>query len=115
MKIAIGLALAAGIGCAHPQPAPTTPVANAAKPVPAAALDGANHSGPLEERVARLEKKLDDYADALEFLQKVYDQQNQMPDPDAVYAVDITSNVKLGMMEGPPQALVTIVEAWDFG
>lgn len=36
-------------------------------------------------------------------------------DPAAVFAVDVTPNVKLGMTEGPAQgAMVTIVEAWDF-
>ena len=34
--------------------------------------------------------------------------------PDAVFAVDITNNVKKGMVEGPATAAVTIVEAWDF-
>lgn len=75
-------------------------------------------SGSLEERVARLEK----YGEALDFLQKVYDQQkaqmeeqeSREPAPDAVFAVDITQNVQLGMIEGPAIAPVTIVEAWDF-
>lgn len=79
---------------------------------------GAVPSGNLEERVARLEK----YAEALDFLQKVYDQQKQQmeqqersePAPDAMFAVDIAQNLQLGMIEGPPQAAVTIVEAWDF-
>jgi hypothetical protein len=75
-------------------------------------------SGSLEERVARLEK----YGEALDFLQKVYDQQKQQmeqqersePAPDAVFAVDIQQNLALGQVEGPAQAAVTIVEAWDF-
>jgi len=79
---------------------------------------GAAPAGSLEERVARLEK----YSDALEFLQKVYDQQKQQmeaqeqrePAPDAMFAVDISQNVKLGMIEGPAVAPITIVEAWDF-
>ncbi|MBA3393909.1 MAG: hypothetical protein H0T89_14780 [Deltaproteobacteria bacterium] len=74
--------------------------------------------GDLEARVARLEK----YNEALDFLQKIYDQQKQQaeqqersePAPDAMFAVDITENVKLGMVEGPNAALVTIIEAWDF-
>lgn len=36
------------------------------------------------------------------------------PAPDAVFAVDVSANVKKGMIEGPSTALVTIVEAWDF-
>jgi len=35
-------------------------------------------------------------------------------DPAAVFAVDIAPNAKLGMIEGPAVAPVTIVEAWDF-
>jgi hypothetical protein len=80
-----------------------------------AAPDTANHSGTLEERVARLEKNFDTYGDALDFLQKVYEQQGgQEPDPNAVFAVDVAPDLKLGQVEGSPEALVTIVEAWDF-
>ena len=81
---------------------------------PEAASYNADHSGTVEERVARLERNLDNYADALEFLQKVYEQQDQTPDPNAVFAVDVAPDIKLGMVEGSPEALVTIVEAWDF-
>jgi hypothetical protein len=84
------------------------------KPLPGAAPV----SGSLEERVARLEK----YSEALDFLQKVYEQQKQQmeqqersePAPDAVFAVDIAPNIQLGQIEGPAQAAVTIIEAWDF-
>jgi hypothetical protein len=34
--------------------------------------------------------------------------------PDAVFAVDVAQNIKMGMIEGPNAAMVTIVEAWDF-
>lgn len=89
---------------------------------PAASPVAGDHSGTVEERLARLETMYAKYAEPLEFLAKVYDQQKQQqkaqqreePDPDAMFAVDIASNVKLGMVEGPSQALVTIVEAWDF-
>lgn len=86
----------------------------------------ADHSGSLEERVARLEDNYAKYAEAFDFLAKVYDQQKaqqkaqaeraqrEEPDPDAVFAVDIANDVKIGAVEGPPSALVTIVEAWDF-
>lgn len=75
-------------------------------------------SGSLEERVARLEK----YSEALDFLQKVYEQQKQQmeqqersePAPDAVFAVDISQSIQNGHIEGPAQAAVTIIEAWDF-
>ena len=88
---------------------------------PAAAFKG-DHSGSLEDRVARLEGNYDKYAEALDFLAKVYEQQKaqqqraqrEEPDPDAVFAVDVAPDVKLGEVEGPNSALVTIVEAWDF-
>jgi predicted lipid-binding transport protein (Tim44 family) len=67
---------------------------------PAAAFKG-DHSGSLEDRVARLEANYDKNAEAFDFLAKVYDQQKaqqqraqrEEPDPDAVFAV---------------------VEGWDF-
>jgi hypothetical protein len=82
----------------------------------------ADHGGTLEERVTRLEDNFARYGEALDFLQKVYAQQKQQqqqqerdePAPDAVFAVDITPDLKAGQVEGSPQALVTIVEAWDF-
>jgi predicted lipid-binding transport protein (Tim44 family) len=88
---------------------------------PAAAFKG-DHSGSLEDRVARLEANYDKNAEAFDFLAKVYDQQKaqqqraqrEEPDPDAVFAVDVAPDVKLGAVEGPNSALVTIVEAWDF-
>lgn len=89
----------------------------AARPMPAVSTSSGG-GGDLEARVARLEK----YNDALEFLQKVYDQQKQQaeqqersePAPDAVFAVDIKDSVRLGHVEGPNDAIITIVEAWDF-
>lgn len=92
---------------------------------PAAAFKS-DHSGSVEERVARLEANYDRYAEALDFLGKVYEQQKAQqkaqaeraqredPDPDAVFAVDVAPDVKLGEVEGPNTALVTVVEAWDF-
>ena len=93
-----------------------------------AALGGCQHqaqranNATLEERLARLEAAYAKDAEALEFLNKVYEQQKaqvqaherEEPAPDAVFAVDIAPDVKAGQVEGSPQALVTIVEAWDF-
>ncbi|NVB82104.1 MAG: hypothetical protein HOV81_27225 [Kofleriaceae bacterium] len=79
--------------------------------------------GNLEARVKKLEEQNAKYAEALEFLQKVYSQQKQAqqaqeenePDPNAVFAVNIDQNIKGGLVEGPATgAPVTIVEAWDF-
>jgi len=96
------------------------------KDEPAVAPVKADHSGSLEERVARLEESQARSAEALEWLTKWYAQQQQQQqtqadrqqreelDPDGVFAVDIAADLKLGQVEGPAQALVTIVEAWDF-
>ncbi len=84
-------------------------------------LDGS--SGNLEARVKKLEETNAKYAEALDFLQKVYGQQKQQqeareasePDPNAMFAVDIKPNIEAGLVEGPATgAQVTIVEAWDF-
>jgi hypothetical protein len=84
-------------------------------------LDGSG--GNLEARVKKLEEQNAKYAEALDFLQKVYAQQKQQqaqqeesePDPNAMFAVDIAPNIKGGLVEGPATgAPVTIVEAWDF-
>ena len=79
---------------------------------------GSLGGGSLEDRV----KKLERYGEALDFLQKVYNQQKAQeeqqsanePDPNAVFAVDITGPLSAGQVEGPSTALITIVEAWDF-
>ena len=84
-------------------------------------LDGSG--GSLEARVKKLEETNAKYAAALDFLQKVYDQQTKAqkqqeenePDPAAMFAVDIMQNIQNGFVEGPATgAAVTIVEAWDF-
>lgn len=90
---------------------------------PAAAPSAkADHSGSVEERLTRLENNYAKHAEALDFLNKVYAQQKAQAeqqkreehDPNAVFAVDVAPNVKIGMVEGPSSAMVTIVEAWDF-
>jgi hypothetical protein len=93
-----------------------------AKPADQPAAVAADHSGDVETRLARLENNYAKYAEALDFLGKVYAQQKQQQqqkaaeehDPNAVFAVDIEQNIKQGFVEGSPTALVTIVEAWDF-
>ncbi len=81
-----------------------------------------DHSGDVETRLRRLETNWARHAEALDFLGKVYAQQKAQQeqqkreehDPNAVFAVDIAQNVKMGLAEGPAGAAVTIVEAWDF-
>ena len=88
-------------------------------------LDGSG-GGNLEARVKKLEEQNAKYAEALDFLQKVYDQQKQQERaqreqrereelaPDGTWAVDVSQDVKGGQVEGPNTACVTLVEAWDF-
>jgi protein-disulfide isomerase len=81
-----------------------------------------DHSGDVETRLRRLEDNYAKYAEALDFLGKVYaqqkaqeDQQARMEhDPDAMFAVDVTDDVKLGAVDGSASAGVTIVKAFDF-
>ena len=86
-------------------------------------LDGSGgNSAGLEARVKKLEEQNAKYAEALDFLQKVYNQQKgqqeqqerEEPAEDAVFAVDIAPDVAGGQVEGPSTACVTVVEAWDF-
>lgn len=103
------LLLAALVAC-HPAPQQTTPVA------------GSPNVAALEARVATLEASNKKYAEALEFLQKVYDQQKAQADqqdrdelaPDGVFAVAVAQDVAAGQVEGPADAPVTIVKCFDF-
>jgi hypothetical protein len=76
-----------------------------------------------------LEKKIDDQAKDIREIkamiakggggagagQQRQPQAREEAAPDAVFAVDISPNIKAGMVEGPSTGtLVTIVEAWDF-
>ncbi|HWO26037.1 MAG TPA: hypothetical protein VNO30_45230 [Kofleriaceae bacterium] len=86
--------------------------------MPQSSGGGGGGGGDLETRVARLEKKLSRVdKDALDFLAAAYEQrveQETKAQPGVVYGVDIQPNLQLGQVEGSPEALVTIVEAWDF-
>ena len=85
-------------------------------------VPGVDPNASFQERVERLEGIAARYADALEFLRMVYEQQKQAQDaaaesehdPDAMFAVDVTKAVKAGQVEGPATAAVTIVKAFDF-
>ena len=85
--------------------------------------NGGGGGGALEARVKKLEEQNAKYAEALDFLQKVFQQQKGQQqqqerdelDPAAMFAVDIQQSVAAGLIEGSPTgAAVTIVEAWDF-
>jgi len=89
---------------------------------------GTVHADPLEARVKALEakvKKLEDenarYAEALDFLKKVYEQQKtqqaaydrEEPAKDAMFAVPIAGDLANGQVVGASGAAVTIVWAFD--
>jgi TolA-binding protein len=96
--------------------------ASAEKPAEPPAGLKIDRSGSVEQQLARLQDAYDRNVEAIDFLNKVYAQQKVQQeraqrdeaDPDAVFAVDIAPDVKLGQVEGPANALVTVVEAWDF-
>jgi outer membrane murein-binding lipoprotein Lpp len=82
--------------------------------------------GDLDTRVKKLEAENTKYKDMLDWLYPQYQkmkaqsdaqekaQAENEPDPNATFAVDIAPDLKLGQVEGPPTACVTLVEAWDF-
>lgn len=117
MKLAwIAAALLATLGC-EKAPSRLDKVASSAT-----GGGGEPVSGDLEARVARLEKKLSKVDQgAIDLLVGAYqareqqrEEQETQPKPGVVYGVDIQQNLQLGHVEGSPEALVTIVEAWDF-
>jgi protein-disulfide isomerase len=117
MKLEITMVVAALLGACQPPAAArgTTPASRSAEP--AAPLVAA-----LEARIARLETVYAQNAQALAFLGKVYAQQaaqqaaedREAPAEDAMFAVDITADVRAGQVDGPAGAAVTIVKAFDF-
>ncbi|MDB4962155.1 MAG: oxidoreductase [Myxococcales bacterium] len=82
----------------------------------------ADHSGDVETRLRRLEDHNAKYAEALDFLGKVYGQQKQQQqqqaaeehDPNAMFAVQVAEDIKFGKVDGPASAPVTVVKAFDF-
>jgi protein-disulfide isomerase len=123
-KLAAVLFLAATVVGCEKQPSKLDDVG---QPMPKAlqidsvAAASANHSGTTEERLTRLEIELAKNREALEFLAKVYGQQKAQMEAegrraraDAVFAVPVAGDIKVGMLEGPATAQVTIVKAFDF-
>jgi hypothetical protein len=134
MKILSRAALLAALALAACQQASRLDKVTKQAPAPAATQPGPNgggdapaglkidRSGSVEQQLARLQDAYDRNAEAIGFLNKVYAQQKvqqqaqerEEPAEDATFAVDVAPDVKLGQVEGPNTALVTIVEAWDF-
>ncbi len=123
VSLVLMLAAAVGAGCENSRSkldslpaAPNAPGDNA----PAAVA--ADHSGSVEERLHRLEEAHAKNAEALDFLNKVYAQQKQQMQaqereehaPDAIFAVNIAEDIKIGKVDGPATAPVTIVKAFDY-
>jgi protein-disulfide isomerase len=81
-----------------------------------------DRSGTVEQQLARLQDAHDRNAEAMDFLNKVYGQQKaqqqaqerEEPADDAMFAVNISDDVKAGQVDGPSSAPVTIVKAFDF-
>lgn len=79
-------------------------------------------AGSTLERLHRIEVGLARREEALGFLEGAYTQQKAQqeaqqanePDPNAVFAVDISKALAAGQVDGPTSAMVTIIEAWDF-
>ena len=132
MKLITGLALLAALAACEsksrldnvakqsPAEAGGTAPAKPGKPTPAGLK--IDRSGSVEQQLARLQDAYDKNAEAMDFLSKVYGQQKAQqeaaerdePAEDAMFAVAVADDVKLGQIEGPSSAQVTIVEAWDF-
>lgn len=124
VSLVLCLAAAVGAGCENSRSKldslPATPPAQA--PGAAEVAAAGDHSGSVEERLRRLEDAYAKNAEALDFLNKVYAQQKQQMQaqereehaPDAVFAVNIADDVKAGKVDGPANAPVTIVKAFDF-
>jgi hypothetical protein len=85
-----------------------------------AAIDreqGKQIGGPdvAEGRLRAVEQNLAKREEALTFLDTVWGAQKAREAAlNATYGVNIDEAVKAGQAEGPANALVTIVEAWDF-
>lgn len=131
MEIVTRLALVAALtfpagglaGCAQPQPRVEHPAAPAAARAPAAEPGAKiDRSGSVEQQLARLQDAHDRNAEALAFLNRVYAQQraqqaeedSEEPADDAVFAVDVTADIRAGQVDGPASAPVTIIKAFDF-
>ena len=129
---------------AHPDHPTTQPVAAAPSAAPAGAPSGPNAAnqpsdpgdpgdsgdsglkidrrGSVEQQLRRLQDAYDRNAEAIDFLNKVYaqqkaqraEQEREEPADDAVFAVDVTADIAAGQVDGPADAPVTIIKAFDF-
>ena len=99
----------AGTGCEEQKNTKLSPIAPSDFKLQQA-QGGGGGGGDLEARVAQLES----YTEELDFLREVYASQPKKPAKDLCAAVDISEDLRIGQVEGPITAPITIVEAWDF-
>jgi protein-disulfide isomerase len=103
-------------------PAASAPAAKAEASPSGKGTAKIDRSGTVEQQLARLQDAYDRNAEAQDFLNKVYAQQKAQqvaqernePADDAMFAVNVTEDIKAGQVDGPPSAPVTIVKAFDF-
>jgi protein-disulfide isomerase len=137
MKLITSLALLAALAACEQQRSPldkitaTKPDAPAANS-PAGMPPGApssfkiDRSGTVEQQLARVQDAYDRSAEVLDVLNKEWAQQKEQrkaqeaererstPAEGAMFAVDVGDDIKAGQVDGPADAPVTIVKAFDF-
>jgi protein-disulfide isomerase len=131
MRIISSLALVAALGACEQQPSrldkssgapPAGPAASAPSSAHGSSSGKIDRGGSVEQQLARLQDAYDHNAEAMEFLNKVYGQQKAQqaaqerdePAEDAMFAVDVSADIAAGQVDGPADAPVTIVKAFDF-
>ena len=135
MKLITSVAVVAALAACEQSPSRLDKVSAKAPPsapgasAPAAGAEAGppgkgkiDRSGTAEQQLARLQDAYDRNAEAIDFLNKVYGQQKAQqqaqernePADDAMFAVNVTDDIKAGQVDGPPTAPVTIVKAFDF-
>jgi protein-disulfide isomerase len=81
-----------------------------------------DRSGTVEQQLARLQDAYDRNAEVLDLLNKELvrqkdaqaQQERDTPSPDAMFAVNVADDIKAGQVDGPANAPVTIIKAFDF-
>jgi protein-disulfide isomerase len=110
-------------GCAQPQARVEHPTASAQPAQPSPDAGGKiDRSGSVEQQLARLQDAYDKNAEAIDFLNRVYAQQKAQAAAreddaladDGMFAVDVSEDIQAGQVDGPADAPVTIIKAFDF-
>ena len=109
-------------GCAQPQGRVEHPAASAQSPPGDSSGGKIDRSGSVEQQLARLQDAYDRNAEAIDFLSRVYTQQKAQAAAreddaladDGMFAVDVSEDIQAGQVDGPADAPVTIIKAFDF-